>query len=163
MSDVYIVYSREDVRQAERLVQTLSTRWDVWWDDKIVGDFSTVIEREIQNTKCIVPLWSPTAKDKSNVKDELRLAEQYNIPIIPARIIPTNAPYGFNGYSAVDLLGWTGEGDHPGIQHLMRKISTVVPPRTAPTRPSAIAGIGSSRVYSFPCRHTRHNSFLLKL
>lgn len=140
MSDVYIVYSREDVRQAERLVQTLSTRWDVWWDDKIVGDFSTVIEREIQNTKCIVPLWSPTAKDKSNVKDELRLAEQYNIPIIPARIIPTNAPYGFNGYSAVDLLGWTGEGDHPGIQHLMRKISTVVPPRTAPTRPSAIAG-----------------------
>lgn len=139
MSDVYIVYSREDVGQAERLVKTLSTRWDVWWDDKIVGDFSTVIEREIQNTKCVVPLWSPTAKDKSNVKDELRLAEQYNIPIIPAKIIPTNAPYGFNGYSAVDLLGWTGEDDHPGIQHLMRKISTVVPPRMAPTRPSAIA------------------------
>ena len=56
MSDVYIVYSREDVGQAERLVKTLSTRWDVWWDDKIVGDFSTVIEREIQNTKCVVPL-----------------------------------------------------------------------------------------------------------
>ncbi len=139
MSDVYIVYSREDVQQAEKLVNILSTRWDVWWDDKIVGDFSTVIEREIQNTKCVVPLWSPAAKDNSNVKDELRLAEQYSIPIVPAKIIPTNAPYGFNGYSAVDLLSWNGEADHPGVQHLRRKISSVVPPRAAPTRPSAIA------------------------
>lgn len=139
MSDVYIIYSREDVGQADRLVRTLSTRWDVWWDDKIIGDFSTVIEREIQNTKCVVPLWSPTSKDKNHVKDELRLAEQYNIPIIPAKIISTHAPYGFNGYSAVDLVGWAGEDDHPGIQQLMRKISLVVPPRTAPKRPSAIA------------------------
>ncbi|MEN2990980.1 toll/interleukin-1 receptor domain-containing protein [Tistrella sp. BH-R2-4] len=139
MSDVYIVYSRKDVRQAERLVNILSTRWEVWWDDKIVGDFSTVIEREIRKTKCIIPIWSPSAKASANVKDELRLAEQHSIPIVPAKIAPTNAPYGFGGYSAVDLLNWNGDAEHPGVQHLMRKISTIAPPREAPSRPPAIA------------------------
>lgn len=139
MSDVYIVYSRKDVRQAEKLVDVLSNRWEVWWDDKIVGDFSTVIEQEIRGTKCVVPLWSLTAKESGNVKDELRLAEQYSIPIVPAKIAATNAPYGFGGYSSVDLTGWNGDMEHPGIQHLMRKIATIVPPRAAPNRPHTIA------------------------
>ena len=138
MSEVYIVYSRDDVNQAEQLVTLLSARWKVWWDDTIVGDFSTVIEREIPNTKCVVLLLSRTARESSYVKDELRLARQHSIPILLAKIEETNAPYGFLGLSAVDILNWTGEPDHPGIRQLFRKISTITPPRTVPSRLHAI-------------------------
>ena len=40
MADIYIVYAREDLDVASKLNDRLSPLWDIWWDDKIVGDFA---------------------------------------------------------------------------------------------------------------------------
>ncbi|MCB4919601.1 hypothetical protein LAV78_13810 [Brucella intermedia] len=77
MSDVYIVYSREDVQQAEKLVNILSTRWDVWWDDKIVGDFSTVIEREIQTQNALFRFGLP--RQRTTAMSRMNFVLQNNI------------------------------------------------------------------------------------
>lgn len=139
MSDVYIVYANGDRHVAEKLEELLSSRWDVWWDDKIVGNFADVIERELPRAKCVIPLWSPTSRTSEMVRDELSLAKNHGIEIIPAHIANCAAPYGFGGLSSVDLRGWTGQPDHSGFRQLLRKLSIVVPPRQKPSRPVAIA------------------------
>ena len=140
MSDVCIVYSSENVETARILDTRLSPLWNVWWDDKLVGRFPQVIERELTNSKCILPVWSSAARESDMVRDELSLAKRHGIELIPVRIEDCAAPYGFGSYSAVDLRGWKGESDHPGFQQLLRRLASVVPPGARPRRPPAIAG-----------------------
>ncbi|MBY5523561.1 toll/interleukin-1 receptor domain-containing protein [Rhizobium leguminosarum] len=139
MSDVYIVHASKDNEQTGIIVSLLSEHWDAWWDDNIVGDFAAAIEEQIQNTKCVILLWSANAKNSIYVKDELRLAQHYKNQIIPIRLDNTVLPYGLGHLSAVDLTAWNGEASHPNLQQLLRKITRVVPRRVPPVRPLAIA------------------------
>lgn len=45
MADVYLVYAQENHDTARHLYQLLSLRWDVWWDDQIVGRYNSEIKR----------------------------------------------------------------------------------------------------------------------
>ncbi|NTI17049.1 TIR domain-containing protein [Agrobacterium rhizogenes] len=139
MSDVYIVHSSKDNEQTALVVSLLSERWDAWWDDNIVGDFAAAIEEQIQNTKCVILIWSANAKDSIYVKDEMRLAQYYKHQIIPVRLDDTVLPYGLGHLSTVDLTTWNGGASHPNLQQLLRKITGVVPCRVPPVRPLTIA------------------------
>jgi queuine/archaeosine tRNA-ribosyltransferase len=143
MADVYIVYSSKNVEVVRQLVARLSAQWDVWWDDKIVGDFAKAIETEMPKAKCVVAIWSTAARESPDVRDELLLAKQHGVTIIPARIEECTAPYGYIGLSASDLRDWTGEHDHPGLQQLLRRIASVSPPRSKPVRPAKIGTINT--------------------
>jgi queuine/archaeosine tRNA-ribosyltransferase len=144
MSDVYIIYASEDRAVAEKLVELLKPLWDVWWDDMIVGDFAKAIEREMKRAKCVIPLWSPSSREKTgSIGDELRLAETNNLHIIPAKVEACAPPYTYGNLSFSDLCRWKGEADHPGFRQLLRRIASIVPPRGKPAQPSAI---GSHRV-----------------
>ncbi|MFC7736512.1 toll/interleukin-1 receptor domain-containing protein [Roseomonas sp. GCM10028921] len=139
MADVCIFYARLDEAFAERLHAMLSARWNVWWDRDIVGPFAEAIEREASSTTCCVPIWSKNARGNPNVGDELRLARESGRPIIPVRIDDSQPPYGYGDLSSVDLRGWSGETDHPGIRQLVHRISLLVSPRRRPTRPESLA------------------------
>lgn len=143
MADIYIVYSSPNVETVRKLVDLLSNQWEVWWDDKIVGKFAAVIERELPNSKCVVPIWSSASRDSDMVRDEISLAKKLGMQMIPAKIDDCEAPYGFGGYSSVDLRGWDGQSDHPGFQQLVRRLASVVPPRAKPRRPLSI---GAGRI-----------------
>lgn len=134
MSDICVVYSRKNESSAEQLVAQLSKLWSVWWDEKIVGEFPTVIEDVIPKAKCIVPIWSADSRDNRNVLDELSLAQKHSVPIIPIKIDSAAAPYGYGTFSHVDLRNWNGETEHKGYQQLIRKVSSVIPPRSKPER-----------------------------
>jgi queuine/archaeosine tRNA-ribosyltransferase len=144
MADVYIVYSSKNVEVVSQLVALLSMRWDVSWDDTIVGDFAHAIETEIPKAKCMVAIWSAAASESTNVHDELLLAKQHGVPIISASVEECTARFGFIGSSITNLKGWTGEHNHPGLQQLLRRIASVVPPRSKPVRATRIAEINTS-------------------
>lgn len=138
MSDVYIVYPRENLANAERLHALLSLQWDVWWDDNIVGEWRPAIEANLAKTKCIVAIFS-SFSGKATVTEELRIGQQYTPNIIGLLLDDSGAPYPFGSLTSIDLRTWQGEADHPGFLQLQRKIGRVVPMRAIPDRLQVIA------------------------
>jgi hypothetical protein len=139
MADICIVYASEDRDIAQRLYELLAPRWNVWWDDLIVGRFAHAIETEIPKAGCVVPLWSVSSRAKDTVTDELRLAQKHGIELVPVRLDDSEPPYGFGSYSYSELRGWSGEADHPGVAQLLRRLVRAVPPRAIPQRPRLLA------------------------
>ncbi|MBZ7653185.1 toll/interleukin-1 receptor domain-containing protein [Klebsiella grimontii] len=138
MADVYLVYAQENHDTASHLYQLLSLRWDVWWDDKIVGRYNSAIKKNIAETKCIIALFSSFA-DKPTVTEELKMGETFTQNIIPLTLDNSAPPYPFGAYSSIDFRTWQGEHDHPGFQQLQRRLSSVVAPKGKPSRPEQIA------------------------
>lgn len=143
MADIFIAYASQDRDLVSRLADLLSPQWTVWWDDKTVGDFSKVIEREMEMAKCLLPIWSTYSHDSPNVRDELDLARDKNLPIVPAKIENCKAPLGYGPYSTVDLRNWDRSPEHPSFLALKRKLIIAVPPRQKSQRASTL---GSSKV-----------------
>lgn len=82
MADVYIIYARENRDVAERVRDLLKPSWSVWLDDLIVGDFASAIKENLQNSTCVIALYSEYAS-KPAVTDELRFANKYGKKIHP--------------------------------------------------------------------------------
>jgi len=139
MADIYIIYSTPDRAIAAELAGELSKQWSVRWDDVIVGSFVVAVERELLAAKVIVPIWSIHSRESDYVRDGLTLAKKNNIVMIPVRVDRCDTPYGFGNLSIVELGNWQGDSGDPGVRQLMRRIASVVPPQTAPARPSQIA------------------------
>lgn len=139
MADVYIAYASEDHAQAEWLYNLLSQQWDTWWDDKIVGDFAQVIEKELPRASCVVAIFSEASRIKNTFKDELRIAQKHKVELLPLCIDDSDPPYSFGGYSQTRIINWDGDTNCPGILQLKRKIATIVPPKGKPHRPRTIA------------------------
>lgn len=134
MADICLIYSSTDFSLVEKLVNILEQRWTVWWDDKAVGRFQKVIPPEIKKAPCILPVWSAAANSSNRVYSELETAEKSGAVLIPARIEECEAPDYHAEWSTVDLIGWNGETDHAGLRQLLRKISSVVAPKSPPKR-----------------------------
>ncbi len=139
MADIYIVYAKEDLEIAEKLHELLSEQWEVWWDDKIVGRFADAIENEIPKSGCIVAIFSASSRKKDTFTEELKIAQGHDIQLLPLRIDDSKPPYPFGSYSYTEMQGWNGELDHRGFMQLKRRLASIVPPRTSPKRPQAIA------------------------
>jgi queuine/archaeosine tRNA-ribosyltransferase len=141
MADIFISHSSktpENLRKVGRLVELLSDRWSVWWDDTLVGRYIQVIPNEIGLATCMVPVWTHAASASDAVHAELVLARDAGKHIVPARMEDCTAPFAFGAYSDVDFTQWNGEPDHPAMLQLARKLATVLPPSIKPKRPRRI-------------------------
>ncbi len=141
MADIFISHSsktQENLQKVGRLVQLLSDRWSVWWDDRLVGRYNQVIPNEIDLAACMVPIWTHAASTSDAVHGELVLARRAGKHIVPARMEECAAPFAFGTYSDVDFTRWNGEADHPAMLQLARKLATVLPPSSKPKRPHSI-------------------------
>ena len=144
MADIFISHSsktKTNQHKVGQLVQHLSTRWSVWWDDALVGSYARVIEDEAKRARCMVPVLTQAAHDSDEVLAELALARKHHVPIIPARMeAECDAPFGYGTRSGVYLSVWNGQANHPALLQLMRKVESVVPPTTKAGQPLAIIG-----------------------
>src|SRR5262245_25386431 len=110
MSDIFISYKREDKAEARALAESLEQiGWTVWWDPQLrAGErFDEVIEREINDAKCVIVLWSRLAIQSQYVKDEATYALSLN-KLIPVSIDEAPAPFRFKGLHTLSLAGWRG-------------------------------------------------------
>lgn len=142
MADIFISHSSktpENLERVGRLVELLSDRWSVWWDDTLVGRYTQVIPSEIGLATCMVPVWTHAACVSDAVHGELMLAKNTGKYIVPARMEDCTAPLAFGTYSDVDFTYWKGEADHPAVLQLARKLATVLP---RPAKPKRLSEIG---------------------
>ncbi|MDP3340780.1 toll/interleukin-1 receptor domain-containing protein [Frigidibacter sp.] len=138
MSDVYVIHSSEDGEATRIIVEFLSSHWTIWWDDTLVGDFSTVIQEKMSCTKFVVAVLSAHAIKKETVIDEMRLAKEAGVTLLPVMLDASSPPYPYGGLSRVSLAEWDETEAHADFQKIIRKISSVVPRRVPPSRPMEV-------------------------
>ena len=111
MPDIFVSYGRSDRPHAQRIASIFEQRgWSVWWDRKILAgeQFSEAIEREIDQTRCVVVLWSTSSVASNWVRDEATEGTQRNI-LVPGTDRrggdPARVPAAPNGRSPRPGLG----------------------------------------------------------
>ena len=130
MADIFLSYAREDAARARVLADALTLHhWTVFWDRRIPhgSDFNAYIEKQINDARCIVVLWSAAAIDSKFVRDEA--TEGLNDRrLVPAFIEHVKQPLGFRQLQAADLTDWTGGTEHEEFRRLLESISAIAPP-----------------------------------
>jgi hypothetical protein len=138
MSDIFISYASADRECARELAAQLEhLGWGVWWDREIQAGktFAGVIEREIDQARCVIVLWSRAAVDSRWVRDEANegLKRDVLVPVLIDEIAP---PLGFRSIHAANLVGWKGDPSSGGFRQLVRDLGKVLgPPRSGAPQP----------------------------
>ncbi|HSJ76330.1 MAG TPA: TIR domain-containing protein [Gemmatimonadales bacterium] len=125
MSDIFLSYKREDQGTAKRLAEALEARgWSVWWDPRLqAGErFDDVIEKTLQEVRCVVVLWSARSIQSQYVKDEASYALKLG-KLVPAAIETVEPPFRFQGLHTIDLSGWDGAPGFPALRKLAEDLS----------------------------------------
>lgn len=76
------------------------------------------IKKQLAQARTVVALWSAAAEESDYVMDEAEDAKKRGI-LVPALIESMQLPYGFRQIQTASLIGWNGEGNHPGLQQLV--------------------------------------------
>jgi len=108
MADIFISYAREDRECARVLAETLQRRGStVWWDREMYAgeDFEEVIEREIENARAMIVLWSASSVRSHFVKAEATRALEMS-KLLPVRIDDARLPLRFINLHTTDLSPW---------------------------------------------------------
>ena len=104
MADVFLSYSRRDLRRAKPIIRALEAAGlSVWWDRRLVGgsEFSKEIRDELDSAKAVVALWSTRSVDSPWVLDEAARGRDSG-RLIPV-IIEGSPPLGFGQIHTIDF------------------------------------------------------------
>jgi len=130
MADIFLSYASADRSRAEPIAKALEGEgWSVWWDRTIPPGmtFVQVIEKEINEAKCVLVLWSNNSIKSEWVQEEATIGKQGKI-LVPAKIDQVNPPLGFGLIQAADLTDWKSGAHHEGFATLKNAISRIAPP-----------------------------------
>ena len=79
------------------------------------------IEVELALARAVLTLWSSNSIKSRFVLDEAHDAANRNI-IVPAKIEDVIIPYGFRQIQTADLIEWSGEPNHSGVQQILASL-----------------------------------------
>ncbi len=129
MADICVIYKSEDQEVTEHLVKLLRRNWSTWWSpDTAHGDWEEQVRTEVPRSKMVIAVLSEHINgDKGAIlKDEMTLAKNEGIPLLPFLIGPTTVPLGFGRLDHVKAYGWTGNGDAEEFKLLSTKIKSTI-------------------------------------
>jgi TIR domain-containing protein len=128
MNDIFISYSSADRGKAQQLAEALQTRgWSVWWDRNIPTGraFDEVIEEALDQSRCVVVLWSNSSIKSNWVKDEASEGARRNA-LVPVFIDHVNIPLGFRRIQTANMTGWQGSPTDAIFERLVTDISSLL-------------------------------------
>ena len=131
MGDIFISYKREDQKTARTLANALEREgWIVWWDPQLrAGEhFDDVIEKALNEAKCVIVMWSERAVQSRYVRDEATYALDHD-KLVPVAIENVNLPFRFRALHTLSLLGWDGSRDFPEFRRLVDDVAAIVSPQ----------------------------------
>ena len=134
MAHLFLSYAREDRECAEVLARALTNHgWSVWWDRLIDvgGRFSTVIEQELSQAKCVIVLWSRHSVKSDWVQSEASDAAQRGI-LVPVRIEDVRLPLEFRRLQTADLCDWRKGLESPEFKACLASVEKLVRKKTLP-------------------------------
>ena len=156
MSDIFISYAREDLARARLFADALQAKgWTVWWDRTIRPgqNFDEAIEKALDQSHCVVVLWSKYSIDSNWVKTEAAEASDRGI-LVPALIDDVRIPFEFRRRHAARLVEWTGDASHEDFRQLCEAISGIMS-TAAPAAPLGPADAGRQPSPERPARPAR--------
>lgn len=128
MADVFISYARNDQATAARVAQALTAAgFDVWWDADLPAHraYSEIIERNLEDAKAVVVLWSKAAAKSQWVRAEADVARNAG-KLVQGGLDGTTPPLPFNQIQFADLKGWRGSAAHAGWSKLLASVGALV-------------------------------------
>ena len=126
MADVYLSYSRSDRVYAARLAQALEESGvSVWWDSALSAgsQYMSEIERELENAKAIIVIWSPDSVNSQWVTSEARIAVESD-KLIPLQLNDARLPLGFSRIQTLPIDSWDGDLDDPRFRRILEMLET---------------------------------------
>jgi len=145
MADIFVSYASAD-RDKARAIADILTRlgFSVWWDRTIApGEvFDEVLQRALDEAKCVLVLWSNQAVSSNWVKTEAAEAAARNI-LVPALIEPARLPIEFKRIQCADLTRWDSDANDPEFASLLASVRRLL------ARPAS-AGAATAASSSLP-------------
>ncbi len=158
MHDIFLSYSTKDRDRLKPLFQALAQQgWSVFWDHQSIHtgeNWHRKIEEAINNSRCVVVVWSKHSIQSEWVLEEANKAKSRNV-LLPIRIDAIELPFGFGLLQAGDFTGWNGKGDHLAFIELAAQIygflgrgsQPLQPPPASKSRMGAVlAGVAAVAV-----------------
>ncbi len=128
MADIFISYSRSDRDKAKQIAEALEKRGrSVWWDRELLAGqkFTEVIAKELEDSKCILVLWSEESVQGGWVLDEAREGANMG-KLIPVLIDAVDPPLGFRQIHSTDLTNWDSGFPHEEFKRVLRAVKNIV-------------------------------------
>lgn len=124
MADVFLSYSRQDLRRAKPIIKALEAAGlSVWWDRQLVGgsEFSKDIRGELDAAASVVALWSSRSVNSPWVLDEAGRGRDSG-RLVPASLDGTQPPLGFGQIHTIDLSRSRGRALDELVEAVKAKI-----------------------------------------
>jgi adenylate cyclase len=140
LADVFISYARDDQPIATRVAKGLrAAGFDVWWDADLPAhrDYSEIIQRNLEQAKSVVVLWSKASARSQWVRAEADLARNAN-KLVQGAVDGSIPPLPFNQIQCADLKGWRGAASHAGWSKLAGSVQALV---SDEDQPRAVASL----------------------
>ena len=131
MSDVFISYSRSNLKTAREMAGALrAAGYDVWRDDQIPAHraYSEVIAERLETAKAVVVIWSAEAAKSEWVRSEAEHARASR-KLVQLTIDGARLPMPFDQIQCADLVGWTGQPDAHGWRKVLGSIAELAAAR----------------------------------
>ncbi len=149
MTDVFISYKKEDVDRVRPIAEGLARAgFDVWWDHRIPPGrtYRDVIGAALQNSKCVMVVWSENSVRSQWVLDEADVGAQRRVlmPVLIDNIMP---PLGFTQIEASRLMDWDGSDEQLEWKHTLEAVGELVgraPGEAPPVQISMASSAGAT-------------------
>ncbi len=126
MTDIFISYAGEDRPVAKKLAAALHRDgWRVFWDRRIEAgaEWNEEIQRELQDARCVLVLWSAASRKSFWVRGEAAAAFERET-YVPLRIDETEPPRLFRHVQAQSVARWVQQNDAGELTQLMSSIAS---------------------------------------
>jgi len=135
MHDIFISYANKDKQIAKSIAEALEKEgFKVWWDIEIPAGstFDAVIEKAVENAKCVIVLWSQYSVKSEWVHLEAAEGKKRNI-LIPILIDDVDIPFAFRRRQTADLRNWISGNSDASFNRLVSDIRTIFTTKEFPT------------------------------
>lgn len=136
MASIFLSYSHEDAKRAQRLVKALQyAGHDVWYDQHIHAGrrFSKDIDEALKSADLVVVLWSKVSIDSAWVQDEAAHGRDRG-RLVPVLIDKIDPPLGFRQYQAINMRGGSTGAVVKAVDALLSTRTTEDQSVTKPSR-----------------------------
>jgi TolB-like protein len=146
LPDIFLSYSRDDQATARRFAEAFEQAGlTVWWDQALNAGqaFDRVTEKELQDARAVVVLWSKRSVESNWVRAEATQAHASQ-KLVPVMIEPCKRPIMFELTHTADLSQWKGDVNDKVWRAYVADVRRLVGRDTDPaTSPAATAPVGA--------------------